>query len=89
MRRGQFDGERAKGLSEPIAPPRSDQRDDVVALRGYPGDRDLCRGCIEFAGDYAQRFDQGQVCIEIAARRIAGLRGENPSSPSGLSTNAR
>ena len=67
MCRGQVDGECAERLSQPIAPPRPDQRHDIIALRGDPGDRDLCRRRTDFTGDGAQGFDQRQICVEVAA----------------------
>jgi hypothetical protein len=41
MRTCQLHVERAERLGQPFAPPRSDQRHDVVALLNHPGDRDL------------------------------------------------
>ena len=89
MRRRQFDVERAERLRQPVASARADQRHDVVALRGDPGDRDLRRRCTDFAGDGAQAFDQRQICVEIAALEARASRGGNPAPPSGPSTSAR
>ena len=43
MRLRQFHVERAERLGKAVAATCADQRDDVVALRGDPGDRDLRR----------------------------------------------
>src|SRR6202035_4242756 len=43
MRRRQLYIERTERLGEAVATPRADQRDDICALRRYPGDSDLRR----------------------------------------------
>ena len=76
MRIGQFDIERAEGLGKAVAAARADQRHDIVALRGDPGDRDLRRGRAEIVGDRAQRFHQRQIGVEIAGLEARAHRAE-------------
>ena len=59
--------ERTKRLSEPIAPPGADQRDDVLALSGHPGDgkpRDTDAFRVRHGSEL---FDQREVAVGIVS----------------------
>ena len=51
-----------------------DERDDVVAAREHPGDRELGDGRAFCLGEPAQRLHEREVALEVLARE-AGRRG--------------
>jgi hypothetical protein len=66
----------AERLGELIAAARADQRHDVGALPGHPGDRRLRNADALGVGDAPQGFDQREVGIDIAALEARARRAE-------------
>src|SRR5580693_4220716 len=58
---GEFEIEGVERLFELIAPPRAHHRQDVVAARAHPGERELRRACAFLVADLTERFDQPQI----------------------------
>ena len=63
-------------LGETIPAARTDQRHDVRSLRGDPGDCRLGDGDALSFRDYAQRFDQRQVGIDVSALEARAVAAE-------------
>jgi Integrase core domain len=60
--------ERAERLCEPLAPAGADKRDDVIAARERPGDRDLRDRRALGVREPAERLDEREVTLEVLAR---------------------
>ena len=60
--------ERAERLGESFAAARADERDDVVAARERPGDRDLRDRRALRLRERAERLDEREVALEVLAR---------------------
>src|SRR3954447_24872641 len=64
---GELDVERAERLAQALARARADERDDVVAPRADPRDRDLRDRHAGALGDLAQRLDELEVAVQVLA----------------------
>jgi hypothetical protein len=68
------DVERCQRFGQPVAPPRSDQRHDVLAAAERPGDGELRHGDAAPRRDGCQRFHQRGVLPEILAFEARQVR---------------
>src|SRR4051794_37551215 len=73
---GELDVERAERLPQALARAGADQRDDVVAARPHPRDRDLRDRHAGRVGNLAQRFDELEVAVEVLAGEPGGPGAE-------------
>src|SRR5689334_8299450 len=63
---GELEGERVERLLELLAPARARHRQNVVAARTHPGQRELRRACAFLLADLTQRLDQAHILLDIA-----------------------
>src|SRR5580698_5413185 len=74
--RGESDIERAERLGQPVAAPRTDQRNDVRSLLNHPGDGHLRDAHALGGSDLAQRVDQREVGVDVASLEPRAVRAE-------------
>src|SRR5690606_35592209 len=73
---GELDLAGGEGLGQPVPGAGADERHDVLALGGDPGDGGLCGGDALVLGDAAQGVGQRQVVAQVLALEAGAVGAE-------------